>query len=555
MLEKLTIWQRVVLLVIIAVLGMLFLISLTLFRLKALDQQTQILVQQVSAGRMSQRIIVRAQEIRAHLLLSQQHNPAIPEIMALHDHSLDLHLQKVANARKELEEAFSRLKQIKAGMGELVDSEEKAVLAKLETAIQRYIQDGMLPVQEQIVHGAYNEASRLIIKQIQPTYGVLKEIASDEANRIEKQGISAGEAATAQLETVNLVVISGGLLVLLVSTVASWLVAKSLGRQIGGEPQQGIRLMQQASAGHLNLQVEAPQESMLGALGSMLYGLRSMVEKIRSGVTTLRDSVSTFNHTIFSISGATESQAIATSSVAAAIEQLTVSINHIAETIHTTEQQATLSAQQAATGEKQVQQAVQLMQNVAQQLSLTSTQIRTLDTRSHEISSIAAVIKDIADQTNLLALNAAIEAARAGESGRGFAVVADEVRKLAERTSTATGDIEKMIGSIQLETAAAVNMMERALPEVGQSVELVTATRRELESILGSSQEISDQVRDVASATREQGAASTAIAQQIEQIAQSAEKTSVAVQTAAKTVMTVEQQAAVLNEAAARFQT
>lgn len=555
MLEKLTIWQRVVLLVIIAVLGMLFLISLTLFRLKALDQQTQILVQQVSAGRMSQRIIVRAQEIRAHLLLSQQHNPAIPEIMALHDHSLDLHLQKVANARKELEEAFSRLKQIKAGMGELVDSEEKAVLAKLETAIQRYIQDGMLPVQEQIVHGAYNEASSLIIKQTQPTYGALKEIASEEANRIEKQGISAGEAATAQLETVNLVVIAGGLLVLLVSTVASWLVAKSLGRQIGGEPQQGISLMQQASAGHLNLQVEAPRESMLGALGSMLHGLRSMVEKIRSGVTTLRDSVSTFNHTIFSISGATESQAIATSSVAAAIEQLTVSINHIAETIHTTEQQATLSAQQAATGEKQVQQAVQLMQNVAQQLSLTSTQIRTLDTRSHEISSIAAVIKDIADQTNLLALNAAIEAARAGESGRGFAVVADEVRKLAERTSTATGDIEKMIGSIQLETAAAVNMMERALPEVGQSVELVTATRRELESILGSSQEISDQVRDVASATREQGAASTAIAQQIEQIAQSAEKTSVAVQTAAKTVTTVEQQAAVLNEAAARFQT
>lgn len=555
MLEKLTIWQRVVLLVIIAVLGMLFLISLTLFRLKALDQQTQILVQQVSAGRMSLRIIVRAQEIRAHLLLSQQHNPAIPEIMALHDHSLDLHLQKVANARKELEEAFSRLKQIKAGMGELVDSEEKAVLAKLGTAIQRYIQDGMLPVQEQIVHGAYNEASSLIIKQTQPTYGALKEIASEEANRIEKQGISAGEAATAQLETVNLVVIAGGLLVLLVSTVASWLVAKSLGRQIGGEPQQGISLMQQASAGHLNLQVEAPRESMLGALGSMLHGLRSMVEKIRSGVTTLRDSVSTFNHTIFSISGATESQAIATSSVAAAIEQLTVSINHIAETIHTTEQQATLSAQQAATGEKQVQQAVQLMQNVAQQLSLTSTQIRTLDTRSHEISSIAAVIKDIADQTNLLALNAAIEAARAGESGRGFAVVADEVRKLAERTSTATGDIEKMIGSIQLETAAAVNMMERALPEVGQSVELVTATRRELESILGSSQEISDQVRDVASATREQGAASTAIAQQIEQIAQSAEKTSVAVQTAAKTVTTVEQQAAVLNEAAARFQT
>ena len=253
------------------------------------------------------------------------------------------------------------------------------------------------------------------------------------------------------------------------------------------------------------------------------------------------------------VSTAANQQADATSAMAAAIEELTVSSTHIADSARDTEKDSHESMSQASEGSGRVMQATEAIQKIASTVMDASERIRALEGRAVQISSIANVIKDIAGQTNLLALNAAIEAARAGEQGRGFAVVADEVRKLAERTSNATTEIEQMIAGIQNDTVGAVGAMNEALPEVEQGVQLARSASDSLQAIEHGAGRTLERVREVAAATQEQGAASTSIAQRVEQIAQMVEETTATIRSTADTAVELEHIAQDLQTQMGRF--
>lgn len=128
----------------------------------------------------------------------------------------------------------------------------------------------------------------------------------------------------------------------------------------------------------------------------------------------------------------------------------------------------------------------------------SAARIEDLGRQGDEIAQIAQVIRAIADQTNLLAFNAAIEAAHAGEAGKGFAVVADEVRQLAERTGTATEEIEAKITAILGHTQQAVTLMRDASERVQTTLAGASSAGQELAQVIASSRSASDQISHIA---------------------------------------------------------
>ncbi|KAB2921091.1 MAG: methyl-accepting chemotaxis protein [Dechloromonas sp.] len=316
------------------------------------------------------------------------------------------------------------------------------------------------------------------------------------------------------------------LVLLILLSLVGWQVSSSILRQLGGEPKMAAEVMQRVADGDLTCTVaDAPAGSLLHALGGMVGSLRQMVREINEDANHLVSNAEGIATASDEVSKAAEHQADSTSAMAAAIEELTVSSNHISESARDTSQDSTAAVELSGQGAQRVQQASLAIQKISSTVSDASDLILALEERAKQVSSIANVIKDIAGQTNLLALNAAIEAARAGEQGRGFAVVADEVRKLAERTSGATTEIEQMILGIQSDTTGAVEAMNAALPEVHEGVTLAASASESLQAIEEGARRTLARIGEVADATREQSAASTSIAQRVEQIANMVEET------------------------------
>jgi methyl-accepting chemotaxis protein len=213
-----------------------------------------------------------------------------------------------------------------------------------------------------------------------------------------------------------------------------------------------------------------------------------------------------------------DSAADRTTQMATAMEEMNATVLEVARNAGETSEASAKANSVAREGGQMVQKTLVEIQQVADTTESLSQALGQLSLSAKDIGQVMSVINDIADQTNLLALNAAIEAARAGDAGRGFAVVADEVRKLAEKTMTATKEVESAIKHIQMSTADAVREMNTAKERVDRTTELAGGAGGVLKQIVDASDHIADMVRSIATAADQQSATSEEINNNVSEI-------------------------------------
>jgi len=141
----------------------------------------------------------------------------------------------------------------------------------------------------------------------------------------------------------------------------------------------------------------------------------------------------------------------------------------------------------------------------------------------------------------------------AGDAGRGFAVVADEVQRLAERSATATKQIEALVKTIQNDTNEAVISMEQTTAEVVRGARLAQDAGVALEEIETVSANLAELIQNISNAARQQASSAGHISNTMNVIQEITSQTSAGTNATAKAIGNLSEMATDMRKSVAGF--
>ena len=429
-----------------------------------------------------------------------------------------------------------------------------------------------------VAEGKFDEATSLFtaeygpqFRKLAPIYEELVNLTTKSSKENMKDAISLGVMA----KNTGLVL---SLIAVIISMVITYLLTRSVMRQLGKDPGQLNALARRVVDGDYEIADSSVRMGVYDSIVSMVESLKVNMEKAHSESLNAQNQAAKATEAMRNAEEAgklAQSKSSAMLAAAAQLEEVAHAVSSASTQLSAQIEQADRGAVQTAQRLGEAAIAMNEMNATVQEVaknagaassasaetkakaehgasivgdSLESIQLvhrlsmdlkddmAQLNGHAQDISQIMTVISDIADQTNLLALNAAIEAARAGEAGRGFAVVADEVRKLAEKTMASTTDVGRVIRAIQESTSKSLVSMDNAVEQVNTATESASLSGQALSEIVVTAEVTADQANAIATASEEQSAASEEINQTIIEVNEMSRQTAEGMAEAAKAV-------------------
>jgi methyl-accepting chemotaxis protein len=320
----------------------------------------------------------------------------------------------------------------------------------------------------------------------------------------------------------------GQLVVQVLCGFALFLVARSVVRRLGGEPEEAADVARQVAHGDLSLQVNVAGDdshSLMAKLRHMQRSLKDIVLDVRRNAENVASASAEIAQGNQDLSDRTEQQASALQETASSMEQLNATVKQNADNARQASELAMNASAVAVRGGEVVGQVVESMKDIHD--------------KSRRISDIISIIDGIAFQTNILALNAAVEAARAGELGRGFAVVASEVRTLAQRSAEASKQIAGLINA--------------SVSRVEQGAALVDEAGATMQEVVDSIRRVNDIVAEISTASSEQSAGVAQVGDAILQMDQTTQQNAALVEQGAAAAQNLRERAEQLVRAVSVF--